>query len=42
MTLDDRPQGKTKNGGQGRIRTFEDRSQQIYSLSPLATRAPTH
>ncbi len=30
------------NGGQGRIRTFEDRSQQIYSLSPLATRAPAH
>ena len=29
-----------KDGGQGRIRTFEDRSQQIYSLPPLATRAP--
>ena len=33
---------KKLNGGQGRIRTFEDRSQQIYSLSPLATRAPAH
>ena len=29
-----------KDGGQGRIRTFVDRSQQIYSLPPLATRAP--
>jgi hypothetical protein len=29
-----------KNGGQGRIRTFVGVSQQIYSLSPLATRAP--
>ncbi len=33
---------KYLNGGQGRIRTFVDRSQQIYSLPPLATRAPTH
>ncbi len=28
------------NGGQGRIRTFVDVSQRIYSPSPLATRAP--
>jgi hypothetical protein len=33
---------KKLNGGQGRVRTFEGRSQQIYSLSPLATRAPAH
>ena len=30
-----------QNGGQGRIRTFVDVSQRIYSPPPLATRAPT-
>ena len=29
-------------GGGGRIRTFEGVSRQIYSLLPLATRAPLH
>ena len=28
------------NGGEGRIRTYVDVSQRIYSPSPLATRAP--
>ena len=30
------------NGGQGWIRTTVDSRRQIYSLLPLATRAPTH
>ena len=29
-------------GGGGRIRTFEGIRRQIYSLIPLATRAPLH
>jgi hypothetical protein len=31
-----------QNGGGGRIRTFEGVSRQIYSLLPLAARAPHH
>lgn len=31
-----------KNGGQGRIRTFEGDSRQIYSLLPLTAREPAH
>ena len=31
---------KTKTGGEGRIRTFEGISRQIYSLIPLATWVP--
>ncbi len=33
---------KEKNGGEEWIRTTVGRSQQIYSLPPLATRAPHH
>jgi hypothetical protein len=33
---------KKEDGGQGWIRTSVGVSQQIYSLPPLATRAPTH
>src|SRR5580765_4899307 len=32
----------TPAGGEGRIRTFEGISRQIYSLLPLATREPLH
>ena len=32
----------TPRGGEGRIRTFEGISRQIYSLLPLATRVPLH
>ena len=34
--------GVFKNGGQGWIRTTVVSRRQIYSLLPLATRAPTH
>ena len=33
---------RIRNGGGGRIRTFEGVSRQIYSLLPLAARAPLH
>src|SRR5437867_1265852 len=33
---------RIQNGGGGRIRTFEGVSRQIYSLLPLAARAPLH
>ncbi len=34
--------GLKRSGGQGRIRTFEGDSRQIYSLIPLTAREPTH
>lgn len=33
---------RKKTGAGGRIRTFEDLRRQIYSLLPLAARAPLH
>ena len=35
-----RPHRTKRNGGEGRIRTFEGSLRQIYSLMPLATRQP--
>ena len=36
------PKRSLFNGGQGWIRTTVPSREQIYSLSPLATRPPTH
>ncbi len=33
---------KKEVGGEGRVRTFEGKCQQIYSLSPLAAWVPLH
>ena len=33
---------RSKDGGEGRVRTFEGIRQQIYSLSPLAAWVPLH
>ena len=41
-TKKDSLNGVFKNGGQGWIRTTVVSRRQIYSLLPLATRAPTH
>src|SRR6185312_17324307 len=40
LILDGSPRRGDEAGGGGRIRTFEDRSRQIYSLLPLTARQP--